>query len=57
MDKKNSFQKKTFKKVLLRIKPYMPLVILSLAMAAVTVALTLYFPLLTGDAIDYILEP
>ena len=30
MDKKNSFQKKTFKKVLLRIKPYMPLVILSL---------------------------
>ena len=57
MDKKNSFQKKTFKKVLLRIKPYMPLVILSLAMAAVTVALTLYFPLLTGDAIDYIMEP
>lgn len=57
MDKKNSFQKKTFKKVLLRIKPYMSLVILSLAMAAVTVALTLYFPLLTGDAIDYILEP
>ena len=57
MDKKNSFQKKTFKKVLLRIKPYMPLVILSLAMAAVTVALTLYFPPLTGDAIDYILEP
>ena len=57
MDKKNSFQKKTFKKVLLRIKPYMPLVIFSLAMAAVTVALTLYFPLLTGDAIDYILEP
>lgn len=57
MDKKNSFQKKTFKKVLLRIKPYIPLVILSLAMAAVTVALTLYFPLLTGDAIDYIMEP
>ena len=43
MDKKNSFQKKTFKKVLLRIKPYMPLVILSLAMAAVTVALSIIF--------------
>lgn len=57
MKNKSSFQKTTVKKVLKRIKPYMPLVLLSLIMAAVTVALTLYFPLLTGDAIDYILEP
>ncbi|MDD5945118.1 MAG: ABC transporter ATP-binding protein [Clostridia bacterium] len=52
-----SYQKKTIKKVLKRIAPHMPLVILSLAMAAVTVVLTLYFPLLTGRAIDYIIEP
>ncbi len=57
MGNKNSFQKKTIEKVLRRIRPYAPLVILSLVMAAVTVALTLYFPLLTGKAIDYILEP
>ena len=52
-----SIQKTTLKKVLKRIKPYSFLVICSLVMAAATVALTLYFPLLTGDAIDYILEP
>ncbi len=54
---KKTYQKKTIQKVLSRIKPYAPLVVLSLIMAAVTVALTLYFPLLTGNAIDYILEP
>lgn len=52
-----SIQKTTLKKVLKRIKPYSFLVICSLVMAAATVALTLYFPLLTGSAIDYILEP
>ena len=52
-----SIQKTTLKKVLKRIKPYSFLVICSLAMATTTVALTLYFPLLTGSAIDYILEP
>ena len=57
MENKQSFQKKTMKKVLHRIRPYMPLVVFSLIMAAVTVATTLYFPLLTGKAIDYILEP
>lgn len=57
MERKQSFQKKTMKKVLRHIRPYMPLVVFSLIMAAVTVATTLYFPLLTGKAIDYILEP
>lgn len=57
MENKQSFQKKTMKKVLQHIRPYMPLVVFSLIMAAVTVAATLYFPLLTGKAIDYILEP
>ncbi len=56
-ENKKSNQKTTMKKVLKRIKPYSFLVICSLAMATATVALTLYFPLLTGDAIDYILEP
>ena len=56
-ENKKSNQKTTMKKVLKRIKPYSFLVICSLAMAAATVALTLYFPLLTGSAIDYILEP
>ncbi|MBD9219827.1 MAG: ABC transporter ATP-binding protein [Clostridiales bacterium] len=56
-ENKKSNQKTTLKKVLKRIKPYSFLVICSLVMAAATVALTLYFPLLTGDAIDYILEP
>ena len=55
-ENKKSNQKTTMKKVLKRIKPYSFLVICSLVMAAATVALTLYFPLLTGDAIDYILE-
>lgn len=57
MENKQSFQKKTMNKVLRHIRPYMPLVVFSLIMAAVTVATTLYFPLLTGKAIDYILEP
>ena len=56
-ENKKSNQKTTMKKVLKRIKPYSFLVICSLVMAAAAVALTLYFPLLTGDAIDYILEP
>ena len=39
------------------IRPYAWLVALSLLLAALTVALTLYFPILTGDAIDCILAP
>ena len=57
MERKQSFQKKTMKKVLRHIRPYMPLVVFSLIMAAVTVATTLYFPLVTVKAIDYILDP
>lgn len=40
---KDSFQKKTLKKVLKKIRPYTPLVIISLIFAVITVALTLYF--------------
>ena len=48
-------QKDTIKKVLNYIKKYKVLVALSLIFAAVTVALTLYVPILTGRAVDFIL--
>ena len=47
-------QKETMKKVLSYIKKYWFMVILSLLLAAVTVVLTLYIPILTGDAVDLI---
>ena len=53
---KDSFQKKTLKKILKKIRPYTPLVIISLIFAVITVALTLYFPLLTGKAVDCIIS-
>jgi ATP-binding cassette subfamily B protein len=48
--------KKTIKKVLRYIQRYIPVLVLSVLLATVTVALTLYFPILTGNAIDLILE-
>ena len=48
-------KKSTVKKVLKRIRKYRLLVFLSLLMAAATVVLTLYLPILTGDAVDGIL--
>ena len=50
-------QRGTLRRVLGYIRPYAWLVALSLLLAALTVALTLYFPILTGDAIDCILAP
>ena len=44
------------KKVLRRIKPYTFGVLLSLALALVQVAMTLYIPVLVGNAIDCIVE-
>lgn len=43
----------TFRMVLKRIKRYRWFVVLSVVMAAVTVASSLYVPILVGDAIDY----
>jgi ATP-binding cassette subfamily B protein len=43
------------RKVFRYMKRYIPVFILSLILAAVSVALTLYFPILTGRAIDLIL--
>ncbi len=45
----------TIKKVLKYIKKYRISVILSLFFAAVTVVLILYLPILTGDAVDYMI--
>lgn len=50
--KKSIKQKETFMKVLNYIKPYSFLLILTVVMAAVSVALTLYLPILTGNAVD-----
>lgn len=51
-----SRQSQTLKKVLAYIRQYWFLVILSLLFAAVTVFATLYFPILTGNAVDLIIE-
>lgn len=50
-------QRSTLGKVLSYIRHYVILVILSILFAGVTVFATLYFPILTGDAVDYILGP
>lgn len=47
----------TVKKVLYRIKRYWVFLVLSVIMATVTVASSLYVPILVGDAIDYIIGP
>ena len=49
--------KAIIKRILIHIKKYMPLVIISFICAAASVAATLYAPILTGDAIDLIIEP
>lgn len=54
-NKKSGFDTKTVKRILHDLKHYRAALILSLLFAAVSVALTLYIPLLTGDAIDFII--
>lgn len=46
--------KEVLKRILLCIRPYTSLVVLSLGLAVITVGLTLYVPILTGNAVDYI---
>ena len=45
----------TVKKVIIRIKKYWVFLILSIIMATITVASSLYVPILVGNAIDYII--
>ena len=55
MDKSTS-QMNTLRKVLRYMKKYIPLLVISIFLATVTVAMTLYFPILTGEALDFIIE-
>lgn len=53
--RQNTMKKTTLKQVLLLIKPHMFFVVLSFLLAILTVVLTLYVPVLTGEAIDHII--
>ena len=50
-------QKKTIKKILNYVRKYWVLMILSMTFALITVALTLYVPILVGKVIDLIVGP
>ena len=52
MQKTNN--KATMKRVLKYIRKYTPALVLSLLLAGLTVLLTLYIPILTGNAVDLI---
>ena len=52
----NKNNKETLKRVIKYIKKYMLLVVVSFICAALSVAATLYAPILIGDAIDMIIE-
>lgn len=48
--------KDTFHKILRQVCPYGHILVISLVFAVISVALTLYAPILVGDALDKILE-
>lgn len=50
----SGFQYRTLRRVLTYIRPHLPLLLLSLLLALVSVALTLYVPVLVGRAVDCI---
>ena len=56
-NEKQAGQKEIIKKVLEYIRPQWFRVLLSLLMAVISVALTLYLPVLTGRVVDHILGP
>ncbi len=56
-NKKNNNNKEIMKKVLHHIGRYKFFLLFSILMAAVSVALTLYIPILTGDVVDCIVGP
>lgn len=55
--KKQKIQRDTIRKVLKYIREYRILLLISIVLAAITVALTLYVPILVGNTIDYIIGP
>ena len=50
-------RKKTLSRLLLMLRPYLGVLILSILLAAVGVVLTLYAPVLIGDAVDLVIGP
>ena len=56
MRKQNKFQLSTIKNVLNAIKKYRLLLLISIILATVTVALSLYIPIIVGNAIDLIID-
>ena len=54
---KNKSQIQTLKKVFRYLGKYRFFVMLSVILSAIVVGLTLYVPMLTGDAVDYIIGP
>ena len=52
--RKKERKKSTIHRILLCIRPYLPLVILSLALAVISVALQLFVPIYIGDGVDVI---
>ncbi len=57
MSTKQKADRGTWLKVLRYLKPYWALILLSIALSAVTVALTLYVPVLIGRVVDQIIGP
>lgn len=57
MSAKQKADRGTWLKVLRYLKPYWALILLSIALSAVTVALTLYVPVLIGRVVDHIIGP
>ncbi|MGN0759406.1 MAG: ABC transporter ATP-binding protein [Candidatus Ventricola sp.] len=55
MKNKLRSQSATMRRVLRYIRPYLPMLALSLVLALITVALTLYVPILVGRAVDCLL--
>lgn len=47
----------TLKKLMRYLKPYWFFLVVSIVMSFISVALTLYIPILTGNAVDFILKP
>ena len=56
MSKQLTKKQSTLKRIFACIRPYTPLVLLSLLFSVITVALTLYVPILTGRGVDFILS-
>ena len=54
MAEKKKTDKSTWKKILLYIRNYRILVVLSILLAAISALLTLYVPIIIGDTIDLI---